>query len=278
MRKQHTEILTLFIFALFLSACTTFNDQENSGEMNDSQIDVHTETREYEEGDTVLEGYLARPRDMESPAPGILICHEWEGLSDYERGRARQLAREGYVVFSADIYGKDNRPESHEEAAEMSGRFRENRDLFRRRVRAGLKELADMEQTDADRLAAIGYCFGGTAVLELARDGADISGVVSLHGGLGTPNPEQAGNIQTSVLVLHGASDPHVSMDEVNNFIGRMKEHEVEDWQVVIYGNTYHSFTNPASGTDPSGGSAYNEQSARRAWDDMISFFDEIFS
>ncbi len=265
------------VFLLVIASCTHGKNMNNNTGPQNNDPKIQTRSVEYQHGDRTLKGYLAHPENPGGKRPGILICHEWTGLSDYEKMRARQLAGAGYIVLSADIYGKNLRPESHEEAAEASGRFRKNRPLFRKRVQKGLDVLKNQPNVNKDKLAAIGYCFGGTAVLELARSGSDISGVVSFHGGLSNPNPESAANIQTGILVLHGASDPHVEMDQVNNFMNRMKKHDVSDWQVVVYGNTYHSFTNPESGSDPSGGSAYNERSARRAWQDMMQFFEERF-
>jgi dienelactone hydrolase len=235
-------------------------------------------TVEYRQGDTVLEGYLAYDDTFAGKRPGVLVVHEWNGLGDYVKKRANQLARLGYVAFCADIYGKGIRPDTVEAAAKEAAKYRgADRSLLRARAQAGLDELRRQPMVDADRLAAIGYCFGGTAVLELARSGADMRGVVSFHGGLDTPNPADAKKIRAKVLVLHGADDPHVPPSQVAAFEDEMRKGGV-DWQMVIYGGAVHSFTNPDSGSDPSKGVAYNEKADRRSWEAMKVFFAEIFA
>jgi dienelactone hydrolase len=151
-----------------------------------------------------------------------------------------------------------------------------DRALLRARVRAGLDVLRNHEFTDVLRVAAIGYCFGGTTVLELARSGADIGGVVSFHGGLGTPKPEDARNTKAKVLALHGADDPYVPPKEVAEFEDEMRQGKV-DWQLVAYGGAVHSFTDSNAGNDNSKGSAYNERADRRSWEAMKQFFSELF-
>ncbi|HET6420705.1 MAG TPA: dienelactone hydrolase family protein, partial [Geobacteraceae bacterium] len=191
--------------------------------------------------------------------------------------RVEQLARLGYVAFGADIYGKGIRPATPEAAAREAAKYRgADRSLLRERGLAGLDELRKQPNVDAGRLAAIGYCFGGTAVLELARSGADLKGVVSFHGGLDTPNPADARNIRAKVLVFHGADDPHVPPPQVAAFQEEMRKGGV-DWQMVFYGGAVHSFTNPDSGNDLSKGVAYNEKADRRSWEAMKLFLAEIF-
>jgi dienelactone hydrolase len=236
-----------------------------------------TETVEYRQGDTVLEGYLAYDDATVGTRPGVLVIHEWTGLGDYVKKRVMQLAHLGYVAFAPDIYGKGIRPATAEAAAREAARYRgADRNLLRARVRAGLDELRRRSMVDGGRLAAIGYCFGGTAALELARSGAELRGVVSLHGGLDTPNPGDAKNIRGSVLVLHGADDPHVPPPQVTAFQEEMRRAGV-DWQVVFYGGTVHGFTNPDAGNDPSRGVAYNKKADLRSWEAMRLFFAEIF-
>jgi dienelactone hydrolase len=186
------------------------------------------------------------------------------------------LAKLGYVAFAADIYGKGVRPAAPADAAKTAGIYKNDRALMRSRVRAGLDELKKQRFVDTRRLAAIGFCFGGTSVLELARDGADVNGVVSFHGGLSTPTPQDARNIKGRVLALHGADDPFVKADEVAAFQDEMRKANV-DWQLISYGNAVHSFTNFAAGTDNSKGAAYNEKADRRSWQAMKDFFTELF-
>ena len=176
-----------------------------------AQAQIHTEAIEYKQGDTVLEGYLAYDASIKGKRPGVLIVHQWKGLTDYEKKRAEMLAKLGYNVFALDIYGKGIRPQSSQEAGAQAGKYKSNRDLLRARAQAGLAVLQKQELTDPKRVAAIGYCFGGTTVIELARSGADIAGVVSFHGGLDSPHPEDGKHIKCKVLALHGADDPHVS-------------------------------------------------------------------
>ena len=234
-------------------------------------------TVEYRQGGTVLEGYLAYDDTIKGRRPGVLVIHEWGGLGAYEKKRADQLAKLGYVAFAADIYGKGVRPAGPELAAKEAAKYRgSDRSLIRARGAAGLEKLAGLPQVDPERLAVIGYCFGGTAALELARSGARLRGTVSFHGGLNTPDASDAKNIRGKVFVLHGADDPHVKQPEVEAFQQEMRQAKV-DWQMVYYGGAVHSFSNPKSGNDPSKGSAYDEKADRRSWEAMKQFFREIF-
>lgn len=238
--------------------------------------EIRTETVEYMEGDAVLEGYLAYDDSVVGRRPGVVVVHEWYGLNDYAKRRARMVAGLGYVAFAADIYGKGKRAKDSEEAAALSAPFRKDRGLMRARASAALKKLQGYDFVDPARTAAIGYCFGGTTVLELARSGADVGGVVSFHGGLDTPNPGDARNIRGSVLALHGAADPFVGPEQAEAFRREMSDAGV-DWQMVYYGGAMHSFTNPASDSDSSDGTAYNERADRRSWEAMKAFLKEVF-
>ncbi len=240
-----------------------------------AQAALVTKTVEYKAGDTVCEGYLAYDDATNDRRPGVLVVHAWKGLDAHSKRSCEELAGLGYVAFAADIYGKGVRPSTMEDAAKTSGIYRGDRPLLRARVNAGLDELKRQSQTDSARLAAIGYCFGGMTVLELARSGADLDGVVSFHGGLGSPTPADAKKIKAHVLALHGADDPFVSAEELAGFQKEMREGGVE-WQLVSYGGAVHSFTDPDAGNDPSQGAAYDPLAARRAWAAMRSFFDEV--
>ena len=236
---------------------------------------IHTETIEYKQGDTVLEGYLAYDASIKGQRPGVLIVHQWKGLTDYEKKRAEMLARLGYTAFALDIYGKGIRPQSSQEAGAQAGKYKSNRDLLRARAQAGLAVLQKHELTDPKRVAAIGYCFGGTTVIELARSGADIAGVVSFHGGLDSPRPEDGKNIKCKVLALQGADDPFVPAKDLAAFEDEMRQANV-DWQLVKYGGAVHSFTDWNAGDNPQQGAAYNEKADRRSWEAMKQFFAEI--
>jgi dienelactone hydrolase len=231
---------------------------------------------DYKHGDVTLEGYLAYDDAIRGKRPGVVVVHEWMGLNDYVKMRADQLAKLGYIAFAIDMYGKGVRAKDAKEAGALAAIYRNDRNLMRARANAGLDVLKIHPLTDPKRVAAIGYCFGGGTVLELARSGADLAGVVSFHGNLDTPNPSDAKNIRGNVLVLHGANDPFVPTPQVLAFQEEMTKAGVE-WQMVIYGGAVHSFTNPDSGNDPSKGVAYNEKADKRSWNAMKSFFDEIF-
>jgi dienelactone hydrolase len=238
--------------------------------------EMYSETVTYELDGVVMEGYLVYDASLEGVRPGVLVVHEWMGINDYARNRATQLAELGYIAFAADIYGVDVRPTTMEEAAQASGAMLADRQLLRGRVNAALDVLRSNELTDPDRIAAIGYCFGGAVVLELARSGADVRGVVTFHGDLATPTPEDMANFQGSILACHGADDPYVTSDDVLAFIDECRNAGI-DYEVNIYGNAVHGFTNPANGSDPSVGVAYNPIADHRSWLAMRNFFDEIF-
>ena len=241
-----------------------------------ARAEIVTKSVEYKEGDTTLEGFVAYDNSVKTSRPGVLIVHQWKGLGDYEKMRAEMLAKMGYVAFACDIYGKGVRPTSMQEAGAQAGKYKADRALLRKRVKAGLETLLKQHGVDAKRVAAIGYCFGGTTALELARSGADINGVVSFHGGLGTPTPEDAKNIKCKVLACHGADDPNVPPAEVAGFEKEMRDAKV-DWQLIAYGNAVHSFTDKSAGNDNSKGAAYNEKADRRSWEAMKDLFAEIF-
>jgi dienelactone hydrolase len=237
---------------------------------------LKTQVVEYKQGNTVLEGYLAYDDAVTTRRPGVMVVHEWTGVGDYVKKRTEQLAQMGYVAFAADIYGKGIRPTNPKEAGAQAGIYRSNRQLMRDRAQAGLAVLQNHPRVEANRIAAIGYCFGGGVVLELARSGAPVAGVVSFHGNLDTPNPADAKNIKGKVLVLHGAIDPLVPPSQVAAFEKEMNEANV-DWQLISYGGAVHSFTIPGVGNDKSKGVAYDAVADRRSFAAMKQFFDEIF-
>lgn len=234
----------------------------------------HSQTVEYRDGDAVLEGYLAYDDSIQTPRPGILVVHEWKGLNDYAKRRADQLGELGYVAFAADMYGKGVYAKDHDEAAKLSGIYRNDRALMRARVTAALDELKSLPQADPKRLAAIGYCFGGMSVLELARSGADVRGVVSFHGGLSTPNPEDAKQIKGRILALHGADDRFVKPEEVAAFEKEMKDAGVA-YKLIKYPGAVHAFTVAEAGNDPSTGMAYNAEADQASWAELVKFLAE---
>ena len=242
-----------------------------------AQAAIETKTVEYRQGDARLVGYLATPKDAKGPLPGVLVVHEWKGLDGYAKRRAEQLAELGYVAFAADIYGDGKIAADAKEAGALAGLYKKDRALLRARTAAGLATLKAQPGVVKEKVAAIGYCFGGTAVLELARSGAELAGVVSFHGGLDTPAPQDAKNIRAKVLVLHGADDPHVPGEQVAAFEQEMRTAGV-DWQLIASGGAVHGFTNPANGNDNSKGAAYNAAADARSWLAMQQFFIELFA
>jgi dienelactone hydrolase len=164
-----------------------------------------------------------------------------------------------------------------QDAAKQAGIYKQDRELYRRRLQLGLEQLQSWNGVARDRIAAIGYCFGGTGVLELARSGAEISGVVSFHGGLDSPQPEAGRNIKAKVLVCHGADDPFVPENEIDAFKSELNNAGV-DWQMLIFSGAVHSFTQPMAGNDNARGAAYNEKADRRSWTAMRSFFEEVLA
>lgn len=228
------------------------------------------ETVEYRHGDVTLEGYLVAPSPSAGRCPGILLVHDWDGIDDYERLRAEMLAELGYVALAADIYGKGVRPADTEQAAAESSKYKNDPALYRARLAAGLDTLRRNPRVDPDRLGAIGYCFGGTGVLELARSGADVKGVVSFHGSLGTSSPATPGSVKAAILVLHGGADPVVPPDEVSAFVREMLEAGA-NFSIVSYPGAVHAFTKYGS-------RSYHQRADRASWEAMKRFFADLFT
>lgn len=240
------------------------------------QAEVRTRTVQYKHGNTILEGYLAYDDSIHGKRPGVLVVHEWWGLNSYTMKRAEQIARLGYVVFAADMYGEGMKVNDPQKAAQLSEVYLNDRKLMRDRAMAGLDVLIRNPLVDTGKVAAIGYCFGGTTVLELARGHAPVLGVVSFHGGLSTPSPAETKDVKAKVLVLHGADDTFVSNDQINTFMDEMRRSGA-DWQMVFYSGAVHSFTNPEADRYGIKGIAYNEKADKRSWGAMRQFFDELF-
>ena len=236
---------------------------------------IKTEVVEYQDGDTTLEGFVAYDDAVEKPRPGVLVIHDWTGLQDYAKRRATMLAELGYIAFAADIYGKGVRPNDPKDCAAEAGKYKGDLPLLRRRVTLGFDQLLKRPGIDAQKTAAIGYCFGGTTVLELARSGAPVAGVASFHGGLGTSLPAAEGAVKAKVLVCHGADDPYVKPPEQAAFKEEMAKAKV-NYEFIAYPDAVHSFTKPEAGNDNSKGNAYNEAADRKSWEDMKGFFAKV--
>ncbi len=241
-----------------------------------AQAKIVAETMEYKAANESFEGFISYDDTKKGKLPAVLIVHDWMGVGDYVKSRAKQLAAMGYVAFAADIYGKGVRPKDSNEASKLAGKYKADRKVMRQRAQAALAILKASPNVNVQKIAAIGYCFGGTTVLELARDGAPLVGVASFHGGLDTPNPDDAKNIKGKVLVLHGGDDDFVPDTQVIAFKNEMRKAKL-DWQLVMYGGAVHAFTVPTAGNDPTTGAAYNEKADKRSFDELKRFFAEIF-
>jgi dienelactone hydrolase len=277
--NTHTATLGLILGALLTTASPglTGDGAFAADKPVAARNSLNTGTVAYKDGDVALKGYLAFDPSVEGKRPGVLVIHEWWGLNEYPRRRARELAQLGYMAFAADMYGKGQVADNADAAAALAGPFRTDRELMRRRIAAALAILKADPRVDPDRVAAIGYCFGGTCVLELARSGADLAGVVSFHGGLDTPRPEKTPKPRAAILVCHGAADPHVSPQSFETFRHEMNRCGA-DWQLTLYGGAVHSFSNPESGSDPSKGVAYHATADKRSWDDMARFLRRVLA
>ncbi len=233
---------------------------------------------EYEIDGEKYEALVVRPdRTDGEKLPGVLVVHDWTGPNAFARAQAEKLAALGSVGFAVDLYGVGKRAANPEEAKELSAPFYENRELFRARMRAALEELKKEKGVDLARLGAIGFCFGGTAVLELARTGADVKGSVSFHGGLKPGADSGAGKVTGRILVLHGVRDPHVPPADLAALMEELNAAQVY-YKVVGYPMAVHAFTNPEAGDDPSKGAAYNPEAANDAFSEMKRFFAELFT
>ncbi|BDZ51807.1 dienelactone hydrolase [Frondihabitans sucicola] len=238
---------------------------------------VTSETVSFTAGDTELEGYVARPGDDGPARPGVLVLHDWFGMTDHVKVRAEMLARLGYVALAGDIYGVDSQPADGDEAGALAGRFYGDVDLFRARALANLERLRAEPGVDSSRIAVMGYCFGGSGALEVARSGADVAGVVSFHGNLRTGAPAEPGSVTAPVLVLTGADDPVVPPDSVTAFEDELRTAGADDWQVVSYSGALHAFAVPGTNS-PEHGAAFQETANRRSWVAMKDFFAEVLA
>ena len=237
---------------------------------------MHTEEITYQHETCIMKAYLAYDEKITSQRPAILITHDWSGRNEFACQKAEKMATLGYIGFAVDMYGEAQVGTNNEEKMALIAPLKENRALVQARMLAALKTLKTQPHVDTNKIAAIGFCFGGMCVLDLARTGTDMSGVVSLHGLLDKAQNIETQTIKTKVLVLHGYDDPMVPPEQVNYFASEMTKAKA-DWQVHIYGNTQHAFTNPIA-NDPKLGTVYNAVADKRSWRTMKNFFDEVFA
>lgn len=255
-----------FFFSVLLILIFTFS----------SFAAIKKEVVEYKHGDAELKGLLVYDNLLKSKRPGILLVPEWWGQNKYINSRADQLVNLGYVIFILDMYGKGLSTDKPKEAKELSAPFYEDRQLMRDRAAAGLEILKNFKKVDPNKIGVMGYCFGGTVALELARSGANLVAIVCFHGGLATPDSLGAKNIRGDVLVFQGAADPFVPKEEVDKFIEEMNNAGVT-WQLNQFSDAMHAFTNPEANAYKLDGVAYNYKADKRSWETMRSFFYDIF-
>lgn len=237
---------------------------------------IQTRTIDYQDGEVDLQGYLAWDDAVEGKRPGVMIAHAWAGRCDFENGKAEELAKLGYVGFALDNFGKGILGRNTEENSALIQPFLDDRAMLQGRMQIALEVLKGLDEVDASRVAAIGFCFGGLCVLDLARTGNDLAGVVSFHGLFGSPGNTAGNKIKAKVLALHGWDDPMAPPDQVVSLAEELSSMGA-DWQLHGYGNTMHAFTNPQA-NDPDFGTVYNPDADRRSWNAMQNFLSEIFA
>ena len=271
--KSPKEIFAMKFMPLLAATALLFITHTAEAKMVTKEID-------YKDGATPLKGVLYYDDSVHRPLPGVLVVHEWWGLSENIKAKAEKLAALGYVAFAADIYGKDKFANNPEEAEKLATPFYKDPGLMVSRAEAGLAVLKKQPQVDATRLAATGYCFGGSVVLQLARSGADVLGVVSFHGGLKTSEPAEPGRVKAQVLALDGGADKLVSPKERANFKKEMADAGVT-FKVVEYPGALHAFTNPKAteiGKRFNMPIAYDADADQKSWDEMRGFLKRIFT
>lgn len=232
----------------------------------------------YSSDDTECRGFLAYNDKINDKKPCILVAHAWNGQNELTRTKAKQLAELGYVGLAVDLYGNGKEAKDDKESAQLMQPLFQNRRLLQNRIKAGFTLATTLPMVDSTKIGGIGFCFGGLAIIELLRSGADVKGVTSFHAVLGNEGADTvpiAKGIQGSLLILHGYDDPLVSTDDILRTQKEMNDAKV-DWQMNIYGHTSHGFTNPEL-NDPKSGLVFNPKSSERSWTAMTLFFDEIF-
>ena len=240
-----------------------------------TEAKVILEKVEYKSGDKTFEGVLAFDSALKGKKAGVVVFPNWMGITKETEAKITELAKLGYVAFAGDVYGKGIRPKDAKEAGELATSLKNDRKLLRERANLALVELAKNAKVNPKKLLATGYCFGGTAALELGRSGADVLGIVSFHGGLSNPTPADAKNIKGQVEIYHGAIDPFVPAEEVAAFKKEMDEAKIP-YQFTAFSGAVHSFTDSGAGSDVTKGQAYNATADRRSWEGMKSFFVEL--
>lgn len=230
----------------------------------------------YQDGTQILNGLAIKPSNTNTQKPGILILPAWKGIDSHAKTTAVDLANLGYYTFVADIYGEGNYPQNTAEAGKIAGFYKNNTALYQKRIELALTQLIQAG-ANPDNIVVIGFCFGGTGALEAARAHLNIKGVVSFHGGLGKEATHAVTPITAKVVVCHGADDPYVSKEEITAFQQEMRDAKA-DWQMIYYANAVHSFTDPDAGNDNAKGAAYNEKAAKRSFEHLKLFLNEVLN
>jgi len=239
-------------------------------------VAVKSRTVDYKIGDQAFEGVFVYPASGKGKIPGVLVVHNWLGVSDETQRQAERMAKLGLAVFAVDVYGKGVRAKTPQEAMALAGKYKGDRKLFRERVLRGLEVLREQKEVDPKKVVAAGYCFGGTGVIELARAGADVVAVVSFHGGLDSPTPADGKNVKAKVVALQGADDPYVKPADIAAFQQEMRTNNV-DWEMALYGGAVHSFTDTSAGSDPKTGAAYNPTADKRSFEVFTDLVTDLF-
>ncbi len=245
-----------------------------------SNAALHTEEVTYKAGDTELKGYLAYDNSIKGKRPGVLVVHEWWGHNTYARKRAEMLAQLGYIALAVDMYGDGKQASHPQDAQKFSSEISNNMELGKQRFTAALELLKHQRQTQANDIAAIGYCFGGAVVLQMAREGLPLDAVASFHGSLGTSSPAQAGKVNAKIMVAHGGADPFIKPEQITGFIDEMNNASA-NYRLHIYSGASHSFTNPDA--DKFGEQfklplRYNKQADEESWSEMQHFLKNAFA
>ncbi len=229
---------------------------------------------QYKDGNQILNGFSIQPTKKSQQKTGILILPAWMGIDKLSKDTAENLSKLGYYAFVADIYGEGNYPKDYKEAGKNAGYYKTNFLEYQKRISLALNQLI-LSGANPENIVVIGYCFGGTGALEVARANMNIKGIVSFHGGLRKDVKRPIEPIKAKVLVCHGADDPYESQEEITAFQQEMRDTKA-DWQMIYYANAVHSFTNPEAGNDNSKGAAYNEVAAKRSWEHLKLFLTEV--
>ncbi len=237
---------------------------------------LQKELHEYHDGNVLLEAMIARPTHLIGKKPAVMVVHDWSGKNEFACTKAEKLAERGYIGFALDMYGKGRLGNTNEEKLALMSPLMANRQMLQQRIQAAFTTVQQIPDVDPNKIAVIGFCFGGLCALDLARSGTNIAGAVSFHGLLGAPEHRGSEKITAKILALHGYNDPMAKPDQIIAFGDEMTAAHA-DWQLHMYGNTAHAFMNPLA-NDPAAGLVYKPETAARAWRLMEDFLNEIFS